>query len=172
MSSSMWLAGLRETKAKLSAYVGTFEQRKAFFLGKIAKSGVDVSKVIFRQAIYDGTNDVVVGEPKWISPNEVEVLAVGNAVTFIEFGSGVHYSKQHPFASEMGAIRGEYGKGRGKRDVWGYYGDPGSRGKIAKTNAKGDLVLTHGNPPARAMYLADKAMRDMVLRTVKEAFGS
>ncbi len=168
--SGIRLEGIKRTQHELNLRRDSFLPKAREFMAKMAKSGFDISQIRFRQAQYDGTNDVVVNEPKWIDDNTIEVLAIGNAVTFIEFGTGIHYKKEHPLASEMGAVRGGYGKHRGSRDTWSYYGEPGTDGVVAKTNAKGTLILTHGNPPARAMYFADKAMKDMVLEAAREAF--
>ena len=92
-------------------------------------------------------------------------------MTFIEFGSGVHYVEQHPKASEMGAVRGGYGQNKGLKDTWAYYGDPGTNGEPAK-GKKGEkgLVFTHGNPPARAMYDAGKEMRERIAEIAREVF--
>lgn len=137
-------------------------------LNKLAKIGIKEADLIFSKAQYDGTNDVKLLEPKWVNNYTVQIVAQGNAVTFIEFGTGVFYSEQHLKAAEMGAIRGEYGKGKGKQRTWGYYGEPGSNGVIRKTNEKGDLVTTHGNPPAKAMYEASKVIRFKILEIIRE----
>ena len=69
-------------------------------------------------------------------------------------------------------VRGEYGQGKGSQDSWGYYGNPGTNGRVVKENGKGSLVITHGNPPARAMYDAGKEMREQVRAIAKEVFGN
>ncbi|MBQ3265206.1 MAG: hypothetical protein IJH07_05460 [Ruminococcus sp.] len=156
------IAQLRQYRDKLNERIHTMLQR-------LAAIGVDTADVAFKTAQYDGDNDVVVNAPEWISDTQLIISATGSAVTFIEFGSGVHYVKQHPKAVQLGAIRGGYGKGRGKRDTWGYYGNPGTNGRTVP--GKAGLVLTHGNPPARAMYDAGKEMRERVTEIAREVFA-
>lgn len=138
-------------------------------LEKLAEIGVDVAQAKFTRATYDGTNDVKV-HSEWINDNTIQVIANGHAVTFIEFGTGVTYSEQHPLASEMGAIRGSYGKGKGRRSSWTYYGVKGTNGRFIRSSDKGDVYRTHGNPPARAMYLASKEIKQKILDICKEVF--
>lgn len=159
--------------AQLKQYRDSIDRKMHQLLERLAEIGVDTAAVKFRSAQYDGDNDVVVNEPEWITDTKLIISATGSSVTFIEFGTGVHYTEQHPKAAEMGAIRGEYGKGRGKRETWGYYGNPGTNGVIRKTvDGKGDLILTHGNPPARAMYDAGKQMRERIVEIAREVFGN
>ena len=126
----------------------------------------------FKTAQYDGDNDVVVNSvPAWISDNQLAITATGQSITFIEFGSGVYYSEQHPRATDFGYERGAYGQGKGSQNAWGYYGVPGTNGEIIKSNEKGDLVITHGNPPARAMYDAGKEMRSVMVDIARKVWS-
>lgn len=157
--------------SQLKRYRDNLNKKIHTLLERLADIGIDTADAAFKTAHYDGVNDVVVNAPEWISDTQLVISATGSSVTFIEFGSGVHYSEQHPKAAQVGAIRGEYGKGRGKRDTWGYYGDPGTNGVINKTVAgKGNLVLTHGNPPSRALYNAGKDMRESIVKIATEVF--
>lgn len=161
--------GIKSIKDKLDKLnkVNNNDFQKRVLL-RLANLGIASAKISFERAIYDGTNDVTIGEPEWVNSTTIQIVAKGNAVTFIEFGSGVYYSEAHPKAAELGAIRGKYGKGRGKQTVWGYYGEPGSNGIVRKHTEKGDLVTTHGNPPNKAMYEAGKEMRNRILEVIKE----
>lgn len=157
--------------AQLKRYRDNLNEKIHLMLERLAEIGVDTASIEFKQAQYDGDNDVVVNAPEWIDDTKLIISATGSSVTFIEFGSGVHYTEQHPKAAEMGAIRGAYGKGRGSRDTWGYYGNPGTNGVVRKTVAgKGTLVLTHGNPPSRAMYKVGKDMREAIAEIAQEVF--
>lgn len=142
------------------------------FLEKLAEVGIQVAVDRFENAEYSGWNDVTVNEsPEWIDDHTFVITARGQAITFIEFGTGVHYSEQHPKAVEFGFERGTFGKGKGKQDVWGYYGVEGNNSIRTIETKKGTLVLTHGNPPARAMYEAGKEMRQQIEEIAKEVFG-
>ncbi len=166
------VSGIDSLINKLKAYQKTLDDKQKQLLEELAKIGIDVASAKFQTAQYDGENDVVVSTtPEWVGDNKLFLTATGNAVTFIEFGTGVHYAEQHPKAAALGAIRGAYGQGKGSRDTWGYYGSPGTNGQVIKENDKGTVVLTHGNPPARAMYDATKEMRNQVVNIAREVFG-
>lgn len=157
---------------KLKGYQTELAKKQHRLLEELSKIGVDVASVKFQTAQYDGDNDVVVNrQPEWVGDNKLFLTATGKAITFIEFGTGVHYAEQHPKAAELGAVRGEYGQGKGSNDSWGYYGSPGTNGRVVKENDKGTVIVTHGNPPARAMYDSAKEMRNQIANKAREVFG-
>jgi len=91
------------------------------------------------------------------------VVANGEDAVWVEFGAGVYYngapgSSPHPKGSELGFTIGGFGKGRGKRDTWGFYRD-------------GELQLTHGTPSVMPMYNAVKTACDSIADIAKEVFG-
>jgi len=164
--------GIDSLLKKLKTRQTELNKKQHILLEKLSKVGIDIASAKFQTAQYDGDNDVVVNrQPEWVGDNKLFLTATGNAVTFIEFGTGIHYAEQHPKASDLGAIRGEYGQGKGSNDTWGYYGSPGTNGREKRDTDKGTLVITHGNPPARAMYDSAKEMRNQVLNKAREVFG-
>lgn len=166
------VTGLDRLINKLKAYQKSLEEKQHRLLEELVRVGIDVASAKFQTAQYDGDNDVIVNrQPEWVGDNKLFLTATGNAITFIEFGTGIHYAEQHPKAATLGAIRGAYGQGKGSRDSWGYYGTPGTDGRVVKETEKGTVVLTHGNPPARAMYDSAKEMRNQVVNIAKEVFG-
>jgi hypothetical protein len=54
---------------------------------------------------------------------------------------------------------GEYGKGYGKRQAWGF------------RDESGELVVTHGNPAAMPMWYASEEMRNSIKQKFVEVFG-
>lgn len=167
------VSGLDAVMKKLDKYNKEFKEKQRIFLEKLADIGIDTADSIFKTAEYDGTKDVVVSKtPEWISENKLRITASGNSVLFIEFGTGVYYSEQHPKAAELGMVRGTYGQGKGSNDKWFFYGEKGSNGKIVNTSPKGDVILTRGNPPARAMYEAGKDVRSKIQEIAREVFSS
>ena len=166
------VTGVDRIIRKLRRYQQGLEEKQRKFLEELAKIGIDTAAVKFSEAIYDGENDVAVGRtPEWIGENRLLITASGRPITFIEFGSGVHYTEQHPKAAEMGFTRGTYGKGKGSLDSWTYYGSPGTAGKFVRESDKGTVYRTHGNPPARAMYDAGKEMRNRIVEIAREVYG-
>ncbi len=144
-------------------------QQVKTFLAKLAELGVDVASVTFSTAQYDGVNDVEVIS-QWIDDNTIQVVAKGKAVTFIEFGTGITFTEQHPLATKLGAIRGEYGKKKGSKPSWTYYGEQGTNGHFIRESVKGAVYRTKGNPPARAMYQASKEIKNQILKLSREVF--
>ena len=108
----------------------------------------------FSSSIVD---DVVSGEKRYanvdVTVNEegdtTVVIASGSDAVFVEFGAGVFNNgsvgtSPHPKGAELGFTIGSYGKGNGRKEVWGYYGE-------------GGLTLTHGTPASMPM---SRGMRD------------
>ena len=146
-------------------------QKQKILLEKLAEIGVDIAQVRFRNAEYDGDNDVVVNAPTWVSDNVIQVIASGTSVTFIEFGAGV-YQPGYPGELPDGIVgRGQYGRGLGKLKKWRY---PASHGAgthgVYDPDHPGEII-TEGNPPARAMYDAGKEMRSKIREVVKEVYA-
>lgn len=98
-------------------------------------------------------------------------MAVGKAVLFIEFGTGVTYPDNHPEARDRNMKRGEYGQGHGKKRSWGYYGEPGTNGVLKEKKNGGFVVITHGNPANMPMYETVKELQDRLTEIAKEVFS-
>ena len=167
---SFEVKGLDTVVNRLDRYQIDYNRKVKDFLTKLVEIGIDISSAAFRNAQYDGSNDVIVNPPQWLGDNALVISAQGQTITFIEFGAGVYYTEEHPKANAFGMHRGEYGQGKGKQNTWGYYGEQGTNGEYLKTTDKGDLFLTHGNPPSKAMYNAGKEMRLRMLEIAKEVF--
>lgn len=92
------------------------------------------------------------------------VIAQGTEAVFIEFGAGVYYNPGGgPSDRPPGIVKiGEYGKGYGKREIWGYYEEPGN---------KDSLKLTHGTPASRPMFYALKAIAEQIPSIAREVFN-
>jgi len=89
------------------------------------------------------------------------VIADGKEAVFIEFGAGVYYNPSgsaHPSRPPGIVNIGEYGKGYGKRQIWGYYDE------------KKQLHLTHGTPASMPMFYAAKAIAEQILGISKDVF--
>lgn len=160
----------------------TYYAKVKEFMERLVDEGYHIADDLFRTAYYAGTNDVEVKEPYW-DGNSLILVAEGDAVCYIEFGTGVFYEEQYPedIAGDGGNpyetlgldARGTRGQGKGSQKTWGFYGEAGNEGiEVKKKNGK-TVVLTHGNPPARAMYGAANYMadKDRILSIAKEVFN-
>ncbi len=160
--------------AEIERYRNELKNKTRIFMGRLAEIGIETAAVRFANAIYDGTNDVVVDKsPTWIDDNKLAISASGKSITFIEFGSGVHYAADsHPLAGEFGFSRGGYGHRLGRFDSWRYRGDPGTSGEIITEGKYAGMVRTHGNPANRAMYDTGKELREQIAQIAREVFGN
>ena len=155
----------------IESFRQTLPEKLRTLCEKLSEMGVSFMSAGFRTAFYDGTIDAVVGNPEWVTEHTLEIPVTGSTVAFIEFGTGIHYADTHPEAARLGAIRGGYGKGRGRNDTWKYYGDPGSLGWYYDANDQTrGLVTTHGNPANSVMYNAAKQMRMKITETARSVF--
>lgn len=156
---------------EIEAYKRKLSQIRMTICENLARIGMQEASVRFASAQYDGVNDSEVTIEA--TDKGYNVIASGNAVAFIEFGTGVHYNPgggSYPIAKPSGVSPiGGYGKGKGKQDAWQYQGDAGTNGVPSQD---GKVVTTHGNPAQMPMYHALTAMQDEVERIVREAFNS
>ena len=146
--------------AELESYRDSLDAKLAKLLEELANIGVKEASVRFTTAMYDGVNDSSVTLET--IPGGYSIVAKGKAVAFIEFGAGVYHNPGEPYPNPRpsGIVGiGEYGKGHGKRQAWGF------------KDESGELVITHGNPAAMPMWYASEEMRSKILKIAKEVFG-
>ncbi len=161
IKSGLSTAGLKEARRQLVAYRKSLDNRTDELLKRLGEIGVHEASVRFTTAMYDGINDSSVSLET--NKNGYVIVAQGHAVAFIEFGAGVYHNSGEPYPDPRpdGIVGiGEYGKGHGKRQAWGY------------KNEVGELVITHGNPAAMPMWYASEEMRSSILKIAKEVFGN
>lgn len=156
LSSKSIQEGIKELKA----YRKSLDAKKDKLLEELAYIGAKEASVRFTTAIYDGVNDSSVTlEP---IKDGYCIKAEGKAVAFIEFGAGVYHNPGEPYPDPRpsGIVGiGEYGKGHGKRQAWGFLDE------------SGELVITHGNPAAMPLWYASEEMRNSVKQKFVEVFG-
>ena len=145
---------------ELKAYQKEINRKQKLLLERLALIGAQEASVRFSTAIYDGVNDVNVNlrrvKDGWA------IVAKGQAVCFIEFGSGIYHNPSEPYPNPRpdGVVGiGEYGKGYGKRQTWVYYDESGNK------------IFTHGNPASLSMWYATEEMRRSILKIAREVFA-
>ncbi len=140
------------------------------FLKALADEGMQVASAKFQAAEYDGTNDVAVSVEAR-DEHTVAVVAVGGAVLFIEFGTGVKYPDSHPEAAENGFVHGGYGHHLGQmKGGWRYRGDPGTHGEVIRTGPHAGEVHTYGNPANMSMYLTVRELEEKFEEIARRCF--
>lgn len=150
---------------QIRAYAGQLPSKYSKALERIATIGGGTARVKFTQAFYAGKNDVVI-DVKRVSDTHYQVVASGETVLFIEFGTGIS-NPEYVAPNGLTYKHGTYGKGKGADpNGWVYVGEQGNAGQPL---AEG-VYKTKGNPPARAMYDASKDMRAEITRIFREEF--
>ena len=144
---------------QLKAYEREFEAKEREFVKRLAEIGLTVARTGFQLADYDGQNDVVVTMNQ--SGSQATIVASGETVGFIEFGTGV-LNPEWSGSTATGykpPKHGTYGKGKGANPKGWYF-----------TAGPGASQHTYGNPPAEAMLTARDAMIEQVTKIAREVW--
>lgn len=152
---------------ELERYKQELIRKTALLREKVADRIANLSRSGFAGAVVD---DVLRGGVKTAQvqvsldnhENVSLVIANGEDAVWVEFGAGVFHngstgSSPHPEGAELGFTIGGYGKGMGKKEVWGYYED-------------GELRLTHGTPAIMPMYNAVRTVCEEIADVAREVF--
>ena len=170
------ITGLDSTLRYLKRLRSDLDKKQKEMLQRLAEIGLEDARAGFLVAPYDGINDVSC-HVEW-DGNICYVVAEGEKVLFIEFGSGINY-EAHP-RQDLVSAHGTFGQGKGAYEGgWAYYGEMGTNPtadafvpKDKQGNPKTGLVHTKGNPPARAMYDAGEKIETMIIQIAREVFAS
>lgn len=147
-------ASVSRAQRRLDEYFADLIEKANTVCERLATIGAVRASLDFSRAIYNGTNDVSVSvEP---IENGYAIHARGNAVLFIEFGSGASYGYGHPEPE---------GYGPGTYPGKGHWDDPNGWWY-------GNHEHSYGNPPAQAMYNAKRDIQAEVQRIADEVFNT
>lgn len=141
---------------ELRKYKAWIRKKENELRTRLATLGATVASIQFSRAIYNGTNDVTVRVDN--TDSVAVIYAEGEAVAFIEFGSGAKYGYGHPMNHEFGTGPGTYPEGKGHWDNpngWWY----------------GHNLHSSGNPPAMAMYQAREQMVEQITQIARQVFA-
>lgn len=161
--------GLQDTQDALVEYQTELQSKAERFVRALGEKGLAVAEIRFANAKYAGKNDVKCDIKT--DGTKCTIIAEGNAVAFIEFGTGVTHSGWGaaglPLPDGIGE-HGTYGQGKGNRKGWFYYGEAGNAG--VPVADKPGLNYTSGNDAAMAMWGAVEEMAAQVEATWKEVW--
>lgn len=150
-------ASISRATRKVDAYYADLSRKADELCRRLAELGATRATLDYSNAYYDGTNDVNVTVEA--IAHGYRVRASGNAVLFIEFGSGT-IGGGHPRPEIYGPgtwSDGPNGKGHWQDPNGWYY-------------AHG--LKSMGNPPAAAMYHAEQEVKDAIERIASEVFAT
>lgn len=152
---------------RLKQYERDFKAKETEFVRRLKEIGVSVARAGFAAADYDGENDVLIAETQM--GGNAMVIAYGQAVGFIEFGTGVRFREYDSSASDFTPPpHGSYGKGRGKNPKGWYFNPDHQAGK--RKGVRVPARHTYGNPPAEAMLAARDAIVEQIVQIAREVW--
>lgn len=151
--------------------VEEIEQGTEQLLEKASALGAEKAAEYFERAVYAGDNDVATHH-KVEDKTTAVVTAEGNAVTFIEFGTGTMYPDAPADQNEPGFVRGTFGKGKGAHPPWVYYGEQGNAPDTIDLGSHkgGNAILTYGNPANLCLHGAKDRVQEALPKLAKEVF--
>lgn len=151
---------IRDAINQLKQYKKDFLEKEKIFVKRLAEIGVSVATTGFALADYDGVKDVQVTMTQ--SGTSAKVIAYGETVGFIEFGTGIRNPEWDNSGMDYTPPKhGTYGKGFGARPK-GWYFTVGEGGAAQHT---------YGNHPAEAMRTARDVMVEKVIQIAREVWG-
>ena len=169
ISVSLSESGIEKAIQELLAYKQEIIRKTELLRQKVAARLADEARSGFNGAIVDdltGKNSPRLADVN-VSVDDLDnvsvVVAEGEDAVWVEFGAGVYHngsvgSSPHPKGSELGFTIGGYGKGNGKKEIWGFYED-------------GELRLTHGTPARMPMSQAMNTIINDIVSIAREVFG-
>lgn len=150
---------ISEAIKKVEQYKKDFLAKEQVFVKRLAEIGVSVASAGFATADYDGVNDVQVTVTH--GGTSATVIAYGETVGFIEFGTGVRYPEWNNSGMEYTPPQhGTYGEGKGANPHGWYF----------KQSEGGSARHTYGNMPAEAMRTARDTMIERVTQIAREVW--
>ena len=145
---------------ELRRYSEWMARKEEELRSRLAMLGATVASIRFSRAIYNGDNDVTVDVED--NGHVAVIKSCGEAVAFIECGSGIKHGYGHPQAGEFGFGPGTWSDGDEGKGHWdnehGWWYGSGQH--------------SYGNPPAMAMYSAVQEITENVTRIAQEVFRS
>ena len=144
---------------QLERYEKEFREKEEEFIRRLKEIGISAAQTGFALADYDGINDVLIAETQ--NGPRAAIIAYGQAVGFIEFGTGVKFREYDSSTTEFTPPpHGSYGEGKGANPKgWYYSPNEGAAGRH-----------TYGNIPAEAMLTARDVMVERVIRVAHEVW--
>lgn len=162
--------GIDRLIKKLDEYERWVNRKTDELSERLASLGAVSASIGFSQAIYTGEKDYEI-TVEHRGKGQYAVIANGETVLFVEFGTGVTMGYGHPEAADNG-----YGPGTWPDKHYGYNSKgeyvanwENDRGWYLPKEAGGGH--TYGNPPNMPMYFAVRNLEDELKSIVQEVFS-
>lgn len=163
--------GIQEAIKELTDWQKEFNDRHKELAQELAKEGLEIARVEYEAASAGSIEPGKMTEPDSAVPIleittqdgglTAVIQIIGHDVTFIEFGSGVHFNAGYAGkpattnAGKMGYSIGGYGTGLGLHEAWHY----------------GNGKISYGTPAADATGQIELQLKDRISKIVKKVYG-
>lgn len=179
MKASIEISGLNEVVSNLQKLQDDLKLKGDELATRLGQLGVRIATMYYAQGVYAGYNDVEVTLDETGKLGTAKIVASGNAVLFIEFGTGITmpdaYEARAELKSGKVAEHGKYGQGYGADPNGWYYpatnglgSNPPDGSEYADRNQT--FIHTYGNPAFPAMYMTRNDLIDSIERIAREVF--
>lgn len=169
------LFNLKDLIKEIDSYEEWLNEKANELSKKLADVGLEEAVIRYNKAYYAGINDVkVTVEDR--GDGVYALVARGEAVLFIEFGTGIYKMDAPDERAELidgSAIvgHGQYGQGKGANPKgWVYRGSLGYNPPWGTREVGTTGVLTKGNHAASALYYTKKSLERKLEDVAKEVF--
>lgn len=175
------LEGVQDLIDTLTAFQKGLDAKSEELVRRLTELGYTEVTASYANAAYAGHYDIEVDAASVRKEgNEYvgTVSAHGEAILFVEFGTGILSSsapaEEYALADTAISAHGTYGKGYGSRTGgWAYEGEKGSHAPADTVDIKSKpgWVHTYGNDATPGMYLAWKKIADDFEKVAMEVFS-
>lgn len=146
---------------QLNDYSSFLEAKAQELCERLAEMGAMYAEWNFSGVLYAGDIDYHI-DVKHIDDNHYLIVADGETVLLLEFGSGItKHGEGHPLEAQFGMGPGTYPGQKHAFDAKGWWFYQG-----------GNKIHTYGNAPGMPMYNAAKDLRAEILEVAREVFKS
>lgn len=162
---------LADAVVQIDAFLQDIPNIERRIVRRLAQLGLNEARVNFTGAVYAGDNDADVSVRILEDGRSAELVASGQSVLFIEFGTGIA-NPEAPAEAVNAATpppvpHGEFGHHRARsRRGWLYRGSPGNAPDTEPSTLVPGLIHTYGNEANTAMWRA----RETLIRELPRIF--
>ena len=163
--------GIQEAIKELTDWQKELNDRHKELAQELAKEGLEIARIEYEAASAGSIEPGKMTAPDSAVPTleittqdgglTAVIQITGHDVTFIEFGSGVHFNAGYAGkpattnAGKFGYTIGGYGSGLGLHEAWHY----------------GNGKISYGTPAADATGQIELQLKDRISKIVKKVYG-
>ena len=155
---------------ELQDYKDELQDKHKQLVDRLAKIGIKVAEERYAEASAGSIGEEMDGPDSAVPALEITtedggltavIQISGHDVTFIEFGSGIHFNEGYAGkpattnAEKFGYTIGGYGTGLGLHEAWHY----------------GNGKISYGTPAADATGKIEEEIKNQIRKVVKEIYG-